>query len=687
MADGVVAFARVKLHQALHGYAEGHRQLASSIALKPRDAKLMLVLSDISGPGARIDEVGYLTGYPLADAGLYALARTWAAPEMARPGCVWTHTLLIDFADLAVLPALCELLGAFHRPRTDWQSKYGKPIVVECSDRPTSIGAGEETFARKIIGSLYGRPKAKIIASRTAHHDPDVLVTAIWSQQWPRLRRSFRFCTLAATDRSTETASFDLQLLPPGNQAFRTRFPKAVEADGVSVSDGWLGDATTDLLSPQASGLRNFLRQTGGDVGGGRAAFSALCRLYRLIENFASDPDAVEKAAALLQEELGTAQARTARKLVASAALPEVERLNEAAFDYLLMHLGMIEPETVGAAADKLGWTILRRRPRALVQMLEVDEPNKALAERILAVASSAELISAMNSAPTLASPMLKQRPELVADPAFWSRELGLEVDAFEALRAAEDRRPILLAMIKAGRTDLVDRTVREAGTLAVLQASATVLRSEIHDKADSERWIRAAAQPGVVAQLFAGGEGQPRRLLAHVARVLGPDDVPNDYGEDPWLSAMHRADGRVSEADETYLRAFLLARALSWRSRNQAELARLGFEMTHSAATANRVSDESWRWLEPHLPWSILWFEWDKCERLRTGVVNLFVERELNPELFGRLVQDEALFGLLAKQAARTSKGRAYLKRVRRTLKPEEPFAGRRHLIEKLVK
>src|SRR4051812_36584795 len=87
----------LRVHQALHGYADGHRLIASSATLKTRDAKSMLALSDASGSGARIPESGYLTGYPLSESGMYAFARTWAAPEMSRPGCVWTHTLIIDF--------------------------------------------------------------------------------------------------------------------------------------------------------------------------------------------------------------------------------------------------------------------------------------------------------------------------------------------------------------------------------------------------------------------------------------------------------------------------------------------------------------------------------------------------------------------------------------------------------------
>src|SRR5258708_30893322 len=116
MAHELNAARWPKLHQALHGYADGHRELALSITLTPRDQRTLLALSGISGPGARLEDEGYLTGYPLQESGFYALARTWLAPEMPHPGCVWTHTLLIDFTDLAMLETLEGLADLFRRP-------------------------------------------------------------------------------------------------------------------------------------------------------------------------------------------------------------------------------------------------------------------------------------------------------------------------------------------------------------------------------------------------------------------------------------------------------------------------------------------------------------------------------------------------------------------------------------------
>lgn len=104
------------VHQALHGYSEGHRQFACSAELTPNDARLVLMMSDASGSGVTAEGISYLTGYPLPESGLYALARTWPAPEMPRPGCVWTHTLFIEFADLATLDSPSQLASLFKPP-------------------------------------------------------------------------------------------------------------------------------------------------------------------------------------------------------------------------------------------------------------------------------------------------------------------------------------------------------------------------------------------------------------------------------------------------------------------------------------------------------------------------------------------------------------------------------------------
>src|ERR1700721_2594328 len=86
----------IELHQTLHGYGDGHQLLSSSLQLTREQQWQLLVMSDLSGPSFRAGFDSYLTGYPLEAGRFYCLARTGFAPELSRPGCVWTHTILVS---------------------------------------------------------------------------------------------------------------------------------------------------------------------------------------------------------------------------------------------------------------------------------------------------------------------------------------------------------------------------------------------------------------------------------------------------------------------------------------------------------------------------------------------------------------------------------------------------------------
>ena len=123
--------SRVVVEQTLHGYGDGHELLASSSKLPREVRRILLTMSDLSGHGFVEGFDGYLTGYSLPAVGKYALGRTWFAPEMSRPGCVWTHTVLIDFDDIQRLHALRCIADHFRRPTSPKGTrKYESPLEV-----------------------------------------------------------------------------------------------------------------------------------------------------------------------------------------------------------------------------------------------------------------------------------------------------------------------------------------------------------------------------------------------------------------------------------------------------------------------------------------------------------------------------------------------------------------------------
>lgn len=113
------------IHQALHGYSEGHNRIACSMQLSPIDDERMKVLSDWSGYVGGIDhDSSYITAYPLTDGKSFVVAKSWYAAEMNRPGCVWTHSLIINLDSIDEKFDFRTLQFLFRKPQTGYFDGY-----------------------------------------------------------------------------------------------------------------------------------------------------------------------------------------------------------------------------------------------------------------------------------------------------------------------------------------------------------------------------------------------------------------------------------------------------------------------------------------------------------------------------------------------------------------------------------
>ncbi|MFK0278374.1 hypothetical protein ACIQUG_32200 [Ensifer sp. NPDC090286] len=681
MAHAVV---KSRVHQALHGYADGHRQLALSTSLKPRDQKTLLSLSDISGPGAKIDGAGYITGYPLPESGQYALARTWPAPEMPRPGCVWTHTLLIDYADLPSIEEPKALLELFRRPSgTHSAPEYSKPLALSQAAPivPTEL---EYQWARSVVSALYGKPRDPIIAGRPIS-DADGMVLAIWGQQWPRLKRNFRFCTLSASDRSSDTNSFDLQLLPAGDRSVRTRFAGAVDAEAFpTINTSWLDDAVWDLRTPNDDGLRDFLRRIGSDIAAGREGFRALCQLHRALVRSEPEPSAIAEAIEIVQSEFAHSEAKTARTMVVNKSIHGSRLLDDFSFRYVWDNRSLISSEKLDVAGIELGVSAWQRDPRMLAELNADDRSDARIIDGTVMTLGQDELIEGLHLYSELTPKALNLRPDLVCSSAFWSK-LATE----EALITATTRNlqaNAVSAMIAASRDDLAEHAVAKFGANVILNE---VRKKDIEGLIVSHVWVFAAARdPAAVAEFLSSRSDKTRRLLLELMSVLRPDDVPNDLGVDPWVVAGQHSIGSVSDEQTVQMASYLLSRTFGYRTRSPADLFRMSFEIVYAAAAKDRVPHSAWKHLDQRLPTSFFWYGWDRCKRLRAGAADLFLDGKLDISEFATIVSDDWLFSLLAEEVSNRSGGRSFLKAVRRYLKNDRssPNAHRLDVIEHVL-
>ena len=123
---------KIQIHQMLHGYNQGHNLIQSSIVLpSSEDMDCMATLSDWSEYVNPQDEADYITIYPLKNSEYYVISKTWYANEMKRPGCVWTHSLLISFHQLSQIADYRVFIDMFVRPQNGNYEFYATPLQVE----------------------------------------------------------------------------------------------------------------------------------------------------------------------------------------------------------------------------------------------------------------------------------------------------------------------------------------------------------------------------------------------------------------------------------------------------------------------------------------------------------------------------------------------------------------------------
>lgn len=679
MADALKP-RRFKVEQTLHGYSEGHRLIAGSAKLPQPDARLMLVLSDASGGGGRIPSEGYLTGYPLPTAGKYVLARTWAAPEMGRPGCVWTHSLLVDFADLARLVSPEDLLQNFARPSGGASSAYGVPVDFSVGSATSEVAEGDVERLGQWLEALYGHPRSRIAAERTGTGD-DALVLAVWMQQWPRLRRAFRFCTQVVDDRSNGTDIFDLQLIDGGRSGHRSRLSNAVLASTVTTS-GRVASLVEDMLRPGRSELRSFLREVGGDVSGGRAVMLPLVSLFEALDPSAEPAKVVGAISAV--EELGASQAGLARAAAARLLFSRPDAMDDALATFAFEQVASSK-DLLGIDPGHIGRALLEWRPDGLASALTEGGALRTAVEAVLPTINADDLASALSRNPDALVDLIPARPDLLESPALWRTGLSSPVLLGAANPSAERATAVIMAMMDAGRADGAEAAVRQLGARPVIRALG-----ECIDSRPDDAWFRVvASRPEELAACMADGTLRNRRVLLALCYMLDPDTVPNAIGEDPWVTAVHQSLPSGDRADEDMLAAFLFCRALGWTSRSQGRLFFLSVQRLHEASAMDRLHGAARHLTERRLPFVLSWREWDRCERIRKAVVDHFVDRDLPPLEFGTVVDDGKLWSKFVDFAADSGRGTRYLDRVRRSLRegPDQWWHDRAKIIDRKIR
>ncbi len=207
----------------LHGYKLGHNYIQGSIVLpSTHDMDKIATLSDWSEYVGINNERDYITAYPLDESPYYVVAKTWYADEMRRPGCVWTHSLLIQKDDLSKITDFCNLLYLFEVPLTENYESYSAPraFVEDAKVATTQLSDIGENRAAEVYENLLSTKPSFILADFTSQQSQELLLTLLNYVPTEMLKNK-SFCSGAAAPRAYDGKYLSLQFVTHDGNAVK----------------------------------------------------------------------------------------------------------------------------------------------------------------------------------------------------------------------------------------------------------------------------------------------------------------------------------------------------------------------------------------------------------------------------------------------------------------------------------
>lgn len=641
----------MKLDQCLFGYEDGHRLLASSIPLGDQTSSLTQ-LSDLAPGTVFGSSDGYWTGVPAPEIGRYALMRTWPAPEMSRPGCVWTHGLLLEPSMLETVSNLAVLASLARRPiRLADRSSYREAIEFDLARLAVEPDLVEEAIARDLIEVLYGPADRAVGVSVPG--EADSALFAIWSQQWPRLRRNIRFQTAATRDfrpPSAKRLDISMSIVEAPIQPSSVTGPEAI----------WIGAACADLQTGADGEVRAFLWRYGQGVKRQRGSFRPLVKIKVIHDGFQSDAgrQLLEIVSTAFPENSDAAQLK--QDLVDGIIAPRAQ----VDFLWYIMTEGgeaaLPSPTQAGISRLALLWP---ERPNELLELAEsIAVDGGALGQRIFQTISEAVPVDAFwpltIKYPRVRERMVKARPRLIETVEVESLDNASLAELVELIPIESGMSADFIARL-LGRDD----TRLAEATLTRFPREATVAVISTADATNTvgRAWLRALVRHPITlldASIF--NLISRANLLFEIAETLGwlTADVIR-AGCAPWAASHADISSGLPDDRRDTLRAFLVALALSAGGESGQRLLEDHFGAVHTQVMKSRLPWRARDMLAPLMP-DIGWMRgWDLGLRLRLALADAYIRFGYPPRSFASLGKGRKERALLAEAAATIPGGR----------------------------
>lgn len=627
----------MKIEQLLHGYDNGHRLLAGSVLLKNNtEMDAVAALSDWSEYVAPDGgESSYLTAYPLQDSGYYVIAKTWYADEMKRPGCVWTHSLLLPFDVLNHLDDFKRLNNIFKRPSLDGSlDEYSRTIEYENKNysaddyKPVSIDRKIEARVLQAFLNTGGEPVVL-----EAQKDNEVLedaLLAVMNTLPQQLLQKTSWCTGTAYIRKLNGEPLICQ--------FVSRATNSIPSDE-SVSEEKWQTYVLDAIMRGDVNQGQLVRMFSEDIRESSDNYAAIVKtLYTLEDYFKGGKTNEERFKEVLGiiAEVFTDKEKgmVIKKLLVNKTFTDRYCKD---YTYFLSFATLPIDDAFDVTETGLGerWEGFLNRERNLYLILLSDISKSGQAnswgiqkmKESVGILSPDEVTNMIKNDFHLFSSIALLNPELLNETP-WMVLTNQEIELILPM-ILDDRNRCVFSHWERMFTILLEKGVEISNSLAAEVFAKTDKATRIlldYVNRDSARYVNYVL--GI----------QLSHKTDEVLAWLGNTDVITDNVAYAIVNAVNeRSNAVVSKGAKIWkpflglqfhnlnakVYAYLFALSFNWPLDGDAlELMRMAFYPLYTLQANKQLGYSNWSHIAPFMESVMFWDEWDNCKKMRKTIV-----------------------------------------------------------------